>query len=374
MKSSIVSLVSCASYDPLVVQESVRQALSLQGGMTTFIKKGARVLVKPNALMAQDPATGIVTHPEVVRAVIRLLKEHGCSVLLGDSPSVFGKEISNVSFVYEKTGLTRVAKEEGVALVMFDKRLWRGKFPLTHWLGECDALVSIPKFKTHGLTIMTAGVKNLFGLVCGTYKTELHKNFFESHDFSQMLVELYETVRPALTIVDGVEAIEGNGPATSGQLCKPAVIAAASDCVALDSVLACVMGIDPLRVPTTRIAASRAIGVADMARIEVRGKQVKDVFIRPFILSSSSGLAYKLPRLLAPVVKMLIRYYPYVIHGRCVRCGACVRACPQKVVSMGTKQVAFDYRGCIACFCCQEVCPQAAIDTKKSFCARLLGL
>jgi uncharacterized protein (DUF362 family) len=121
-----------------------------------------------------------------VRAAIKLLKEIHCQIYVGDGPSVWGVQAENVDYVYEQSGIKKVCAEEDVELVRFDKRRWRGKFPMTTWIDDCEHLVSVPKFKTHEFTLLTGAVKNLYGLVSGTYKTELHKKYYQREEFSRI--------------------------------------------------------------------------------------------------------------------------------------------------------------------------------------------
>ncbi|MCU0652555.1 MAG: DUF362 domain-containing protein, partial [Candidatus Omnitrophica bacterium] len=275
--NSEISLVKCNSYEFSLVSASIRRAVDLLGGIEKFVQPASKVLVKPNLLMAKEPEFGITTHPEVVRAVIKILKEINCKVIVGDGPSVWGGFVENVEEVYAKTGIKKVCLEEQVELVEFDKRRMREKFPLTTWLDECDYFINLAKFKTHELTLLTGGVKNLFGLVSGTFKTELHKNYFDPEDFARVVVDIYAEAKPNLTIIDGILAMEGDGPATSGKLRKANVLLAGSDCVALDSVLASIMGIQPKDVLTTKIASQRGLGEANINAISILGEQLKDV-------------------------------------------------------------------------------------------------
>jgi len=370
---SKISIVKCDSYEPHAVEQGVRKAIELLGGITYFIRPGSRVLVKPNLLMSKGPEYAITTHPEVVRAVIRVLKEINCRVILGDGPSVWGDYIENVDEVYEATGIRKIAQEENVELVNFDKRRMRDKFPLTCQLDECDYLVSLPKFKTHGFTLISAGIKNLFGLVSGTYKTELHKNYFKPSEFAKILVDIYKEAKPALTIIDGILAMEGEGPGTGGSPRPLNLLLAGSDCVALDTVVAKIMGINPQAVLSTREAALRGLGEGNLERISIAGEDIDKLNIRPFVLPQSWGLD-KLPDVFKTLAKRLIKYWPYSLVAKCTRCGHCVKVCPGKCIKLTKKSIAFDYKKCIACFCCQESCPEAAIGVKKSLLARLIGL
>jgi len=323
--------------------------------------------------MAKEPEFGVDTHPEVVRSVIRVLKKIGCNIFLGDGPSVWGGQAENVDDVYEKSGMRRIAEEEGVSLVKFDRRRWRGKFPLTTWLDDCESFVSVPKFKTHGLTLLTGGIKNLFGLVSGTYKSELHKNYSEKSSFAAILADIYAQARPALTVVDGVIAMEGDGPATAGKLRQLGLVIAGADCVAIDSILALIMGIRPLDVLSTKVAAERGLGTADLASIEVLGEKIEDAIQEPFRLPATS-ITSRIPRPVLELVQGLIRFYPGIEAANCINCGACIEVCPEKLIRREKGKITVDYSRCISCFCCQEACASSAIKVKKSFFARLIGL
>ncbi|MDD5506493.1 MAG: DUF362 domain-containing protein [Candidatus Omnitrophica bacterium] len=394
--SAKISVVKCDSYEPLVVEQAVRRTVGLLGGITCFVKPGSRVLVKPNLLMSKGPEYAITTHPQVVSAVIHILKEINCRVLIGDGPSVWDHYVENVDRVYEITGIKKVARDEGVTLVNFNKRRMRDKFPLTAWLDECDYLINLPKFKTHGLTLISGAVKNLFGLVSGTYKIELHKNYFKRSDFAKILVDIYQEASPALTIIDGILAMEGEGPGSSGKPRQLDLLLAGSDCVALDTVMAKIMGIKHREVLSTKEAALRGLGEAELNRIKIEGEDIDSLNIRPFILPQASKLnniphAFKFilkwfirhcpsslrlrcTRCGKFILKYFIRHRPYPLRLRCTRCGHCVNICPAKCILLKKKGIVFNYKQCISCFCCQESCPAAAISVKKSILAKLMGL
>ncbi len=150
MRKPQVSLVKCRSYDTAEVESAVKRSVELLGGVEKFIKPEERVLIKPNLLTDARPEEGIDTHPEVVRAVIRLIKPLTKNIYCGDAPGVFeGKK--DIDRVYEVSGIRRVCKEEGIELVYFTQAKMKGSYPLTDWIDKCDRLISVPKFKTHGL-------------------------------------------------------------------------------------------------------------------------------------------------------------------------------------------------------------------------------
>lgn len=368
---SKVSIVKCNSYDAALI--FTKKAVQLLGGISAFVKPQSRVLVKPNLLLAMGPQYAITTHPEIVRAVIQMLKEIDCRVFVGDGPSVWGEQAVDVHRVYEETGIKEACAKEGAELVVFDKGRWRGKFPLTAWLDNCDYLISLPKFKTHELTILTAAIKNLYGLVTGVYKTELHKKYYASKEFAGILVDIYQEARPALTIVDAILAMEGDGPGTSGSLRDADFIIAGSDCLAIDSILALVMGLRPEDIPTNKEAKDRGLGRADLNSIGILGDGLEDIISTPFKLPKAT-LKKHIPRPLIELVKKFICFYPQLNHAACIRCQNCVKVCPEKIIRLKKGRIKIDYRRCISCFCCQESCPKSAISVKKSVLARALGL
>ncbi len=368
-----VSVVRCNSYSPDLIQEKVGRSIDLIGGISGFIKPGSRVLVKPNLLMAKEPVFGITTHPEVVRAVVKILKDINCKVFVGDGPSVWGNQAENLDNVYEKTQIKRICEEEQVELVRFEQKRWRKKFPLTTWLDNCDYLVNLPKFKTHNFTLLTGAIKNLFGLVWGIHKTELHKRFFDPDDFSKILVDIYQAAKPVLNIVDGVIAMEADGPATCGKLREANLLVAGSDAVAVDSILAVVMGLKPFDVLTIKEASKRGLGEADIKNITVLGEDLSEVVGEPFILPATS-LIHKMAPFIMGIAKRFIKYYPCLIYNNCIKCSACINACPNNAIHMKDGRVVFDYSKCVSCFCCQEFCPVSAIKVRKSVFAKLIGL
>ena len=383
MSKPQVSIVKCKSYQPEELTEKIRESLRLIGGIEKFIRPGAKVLVKPNLLMAASPDTAITTHPEFVRQVLRILKGINCKIYLGDGPSVFGSQMENIVKVYEQTGIREIAEEEAVELVTFDKRYIpptpegaQGYFPLAQYVKDCDYIVSIPKFKTHEYIILTGAVKNLFGLIPGTFKLECHKNFHQPERFAKMLLDVCAAVKPALSIVDGITGMEGNGPATSGSKRDIGLILAGSDPVAMDTVLAGIMNARPENIYTIKEALNRNLPGASLDNIDILGMSLERVVIRGFKLPDISiqrAILNNLPPFAANLLKKWLTFQPKIDTDTCQLCDACVNNCPQKTMSNKNGKIVIDYSQCISCFCCREVCPYAAIGIKKSFLARLLG-
>ena len=164
---SKVSLTRCESYESGEVRAAVKRAVDLIGGMGSFIKPGDNVLIKPNLLSASPPEKAVTTHPEVLRAVIRLVKASGGIPGVGDS---HGGSHHRMEAVYEKTGIGGVCDNENVKKLIFEKSKKINNIPIAAAALEADKIISLPKFKTHSLTVLTAGIKNMFGIVPGLYK------------------------------------------------------------------------------------------------------------------------------------------------------------------------------------------------------------
>jgi len=372
MKSKI-SIVRCATYDYPEVEKALRRAVDLIGGISNFIKPGSKVLIKPNLLMAKGPDFAIDTHPEVVRAVIRLLKEVDAKIYVGDGASVWPGQSNEMKVVYEKSGIQKVADEEGVDLVKFVNRRWYGKVLLTTWFSECDYIISIPKLKTHNYTVITGAIKNLFGLVPDRYKLELHKQYCSVEKFGQMLIDIYETVRPSLSIIDGIVAMEGDGPGTSGILRNLGLVLAGADAIALDSVMARIMGIKPLDVPMLKEGHKRKLGNIHLEDIEIVGEPLKDVSGKPFKFPNSFNM--KVPEVFQKFLfKIVVRFYPSFDRKKCVMCLTCVKTCPNNAITVYNDRLVLDYSKCISCFCCQESCPHSAIKVKRGIITRLMRI
>ncbi len=366
-----VSLARCRTYETLEVEAAVRRAVDAVGGIRAFIHPGERVLVKPNLLTDAAPEAGITTHPEVVRAVLRCIKAVTPHVVCGDAPSVWGKK-RDVDRVYEISGMRRVCAEEGVEMVYFNTPRLRGRYPLTDWLDKCDRVVSVPKFKTHGYTVLTAGVKNCYGFVVGMNKMKIHGEFPRPQDLCRVFVEIYELCRPHLTVCDGITAMQGEGPGSGGTLRPMELVAVSHDALALDIVLAQVMGLAPEDIPTNRVAMQRAAVRGKPLDVTVCGAPLSSFVVKDFVLPRTTFL-HRAPGWMLAVVKTLLRMRPVIDAGRCRVCGVCQKGCPGHAIANRDGRMVIDAQRCILCLCCQELCPHGAVSIKKSLFLRVIG-
>src|SRR3989344_3630853 len=195
-----VSIKKCLEYNQSEVDQAIRQALISLGGISQFVKPGQKVLIKPNALMGSSPEAAVTTHPSVISAVVREVVRAGGMALVGDSP---GNAHANVQKAMETAGIKKAAEEAGGRLVYFQQtgveqiKSPSGNrkikmIPIAKAVLEADVVINVAKLKTHGLTLYTGAVKNMFGAVPGFHKSYFHINCPNPADFAESIVDVYE--------------------------------------------------------------------------------------------------------------------------------------------------------------------------------------
>jgi uncharacterized protein (DUF362 family)/Pyruvate/2-oxoacid:ferredoxin oxidoreductase delta subunit len=371
--SFAVSIIRCVDYDRERTFSAIQQVVDLLGGIRAFVKPGERVLIKPNLLKASPPEAAVTTHPEVVRAVIRLVREAGGVPMVGDSPGM-----GDLRKVCGKAGILDVLQEEGAVLVELDDPVEvknSGKFQrfeIARAAYEADVIINLPKLKTHGMTTLTGAVKNLFGCVPGKRKVQWHFNTGVNHElFAVMLNELCALLKPRLTIMDAVIGMEGNGPG-SGDPRRIGLVIAGQDPVAVDVVSSGVLGVPPERLPLIRAAAAGGLGETRLDRISILGESLSNVKIRHFRLPPQTHLEWRLPEWARSSLKNAFTSKPVINSRLCIQCGICQNHCPQKAIECGQTTLEIRYRDCIRCFCCQEFCPQGAITVGRGWALKMV--
>ncbi|MBW1710569.1 MAG: DUF362 domain-containing protein [Deltaproteobacteria bacterium] len=322
---------------------------------------GKKVLVKPNALRASNPEQGIVTHHAVIRAIIEKLEESSpAEIIVGDNPGMMSYGANEKTF--QQTGLMEAAKghyrnigSEAVEVDFAPKFLDR--ISVSRAVLEADVVISVPKFKTHGLTIITGAIKNSYGIIPGALKAKLHQKTGEAVRFSEMLVEVFRLKVPDLCIVDAVLGMEGNGPA-SNDLRQIGQIMASDNAVALDATMARMMGLDPQGLPFLEMARQTGLGDYNADSIEIVGDLP---ILSNFKLPPK---ARTVPTGAGEFFASRIRLRPRADKELCTGCETCVEQCPVSALSMVNDFPEVDPELCIACFCCQEMCPEMAIQLR----------
>lgn len=384
MLKTIVSAYHCDNYNKDNVCNVVEKIVKSFGNISDIIKPNSKILIKLNLLSAYAPEQAITTHPEVVRAIIHIIRKAGAIPLMGDSP---GNLINGIEHVWEKTGMLQLAKEENVELVNFEtcgfvevsiqhptiKQIY-----VTKAIMYCDAIINLPKLKTHTFMGFTCGVKNFYGVIPGLKKVEYHKLAPTPKDFSYLLSEIYRMVKEKLlfTIVDGVIGLEGDGPSLNGHKRGYNIIAGSQDTVMLDVFMLNQLGfklknnifIEPLK--------NKKLGETDLQNMiyigdRVSGFNFSNTKLPVTKVKFLNILPAWLTKFIAKFGGNLFWIKPYIIEKKCVGCLQCVKSCPAKAITKpyGSITPVISKDKCISCFCCHELCTHKAIDIKQSLLA-----
>jgi uncharacterized protein (DUF362 family)/Pyruvate/2-oxoacid:ferredoxin oxidoreductase delta subunit len=371
-------LVFCSGYDEEEVEKAVRRGFEFFGGPRAICPSARRVLLKPNLLVGDPPEKAVTTHPAVFKAVAQVFLEAGFEVGFGDSP-IFG----SLESVAKKTGIASSARSLGVAMadfvsavsVEFPEGIQHKRFEIAKGVTEYDALVSLPKWKTHGLTRVTGAVKNQFGCVPGIRKGEFHYRIPDAALFSRMLVELTRLLRPAFFVMDAIVAMEGNGP-RNGRPRSMNLLAFSKDPVALDATLSRLVHLDPSLVPTCLEGEHLGLGTFQKESIEICGDPWELFERGDFVVSRVPSFPPR-KRLFLPFVRGAFLPRPVIRKGLCRRCGLCVEICPARPKALvwrdKTSYPLWNSGHCILCFVCQEACPFGALTVHVPLGRRILG-
>lgn len=368
-----VCLSACRTYDFGEVRSVLcRQFDALEVNGLLF--PGCRVVIKPNLVIKSKPEEAVITHPVVVAAAAVELKARGAgSVTVAESPG--GPYTPGLlRGIYQAGGYTELAQKYGFALNLdcayteFSapegrrSRLFTGINPIL----EADVVVNIAKLKTHGMMGLSAAVKNLFGTVPGLMKPELHCRFPERTAFAEMLVDLCCTLKPQLNLVDGVMAMEGNGPSGGTPRFVGALLASRNP-FAADVVCATLIHQTPEQNLILKLGMDRGVCPKNLEEIDLWGADPQALAVADFVQPDTKNVDFlmKVPAFLRPLATKLTTPLPRIRRAECVGCGKCAESCPQHTIQILDGKAEIQYKDCIRCYCCHEMCPKHVIDIKR---------
>lgn len=369
-----VSLIACENYEYNKVKKAIDESFINLGGIDKFIKAGDKVLLKINLLMKKKPEEATTTHPVFVEALIRAIQEAGGIVTIADSPGgLYNERV--LKSIYSFCGIADVAKRTGAILnydTSFEELAYpEGEliksFPIIRPVLDADIVITVPKLKTHGMTLYTGAVKNLFGTIPGTYKAEYHFRMQDKKDFCNMLVDLCQLVKPQLTFMDAIIGMEGNGP-SGGSPRKIAAVLAGENPYAVDLIAASIIGIKPDEVYTIANSIRRGLCPPKISNIIIEGDALEDFKISDYKLPDSKSVDFLegWPKFIQKRLNRWLSPKPVFIHELCIGCRDCEKNCPPKVIQMVDNKPYVNLNECIKCFCCQELCPKKAVEIKRA--------
>lgn len=381
-----VVLLKCEEYNVDIIEEKIRHGFELLGGdryLKSLIPQGSKVLLKPNLLSMEIPGSITVTNNVFFEAVIRVIKDYSQNISFGDSPG-FGDEFKaakscGLMDVAEKYGVKFEDFKDSVEVKLTDSILCRS-WKVARAPYEADVVITLPKLKTHAMAYYTGAIKNQFGCVPGTLKASWHTRMPDANNFSKMLLDLNTVVNTNFAILDGIVAMEGNGP-KNGKPHKLDTIIMGSSLSAVDSTSVRIIGYkDPLDIPALKEAYDAKWGTVLPQDIQILGEKIEDMVCKNFELCRKAGNFYFVSPGATRFLRNMITPNPILIKDKCIGCSRCYEVCPEKpkVISMVQKNgktiPKWNMENCIRCFCCQELCPKGAIETKYSTLGKILKM
>lgn len=361
-----IAVRKCSEYNLDEIVSLIREIYTTTMGPGV---RGKRVLVKPNILSDHDPAKCISTHPVVVEAMIRFLQEEGAVVVVGDSPAIHMS-----GFTPTKSGIADVCMRTGAEWINFtvnpvDKNLKKGKIKVASIVDRVDLIISLPKFKNHELVYFTGAIKNTLGLVPAFSKTKQHALHHDRDRFSELLVQLNETVTPAYFLMDGIMGMEGPGPAR-GIPVKLNVLIGSTNPLALDIIASRIAGYNPLVIPTSRIALNRQNWLLSIDDIVYDGLELSGIVKHDFKkipLSGFGNITVKFIMNRVSFARKLERRPVFLPHN-CTACHKCIKICPVQAIkpsASSRNHIMLTDKKCIRCYCCSEVCSDKAVEIRR---------
>ena len=247
---------------------ATRKAIELAGGLAGVVKKGDRILVKPNMSFNRAPEYGANTHPDVVTAVVDMVYKAGAKQVY-----IVDNTVEQARGSYDISGIENAGKSAGAKVILFNQRDTREiKIPSAQKLKsttihrlclECDAIINVPVAKSHNLTKLSLSIKNLMGLA-GEGRWRWHKNI------SKCLADFYSYVKPPVTIMDASRILLRNGP-SGGNLNDVKwtnMIIVSKDGVACDAYATTLFGMAPSDIGYIKECANRGLGITDPEQVK----------------------------------------------------------------------------------------------------------
>jgi uncharacterized protein (DUF362 family)/Pyruvate/2-oxoacid:ferredoxin oxidoreductase delta subunit len=347
-----------ATYDYETLKPKVYEILQTHG--LDRIKAGNTVLIKPNLLLAAPSQMAVTTHPLVVKSACEFALSMGARVQISDSPAMgaFRKIIKQGGYEEALTGLdVKIAPFEDSEKINIGNPF--GSIEVARDAVHADYIINLAKLKTHAQMLLTLGVKNMFGCIIGLRKARWHlRAGIDRRMFARLLVRLYESLRPDVTIVDGILALEGLGPGKGGKARELGWLVSGVNAHSVDKTICTLLGMRPADLAT--LEQAQLLGVFD-GEAHVTGHMR---IINDFELPELGPLTFGSDRFLRLSRRHLIQR-PVPNNRRCKLCGECWKICPAKVIAYNDRGIRIDYLNCIRCYCCVEVCPHGAILAKE---------
>ena len=250
-----------------------KEAVAAIGGMSRFVSRGDKVVVKPNIGWDRTPEMAACTNPEVVKALVELAQEAGAKSVI-----VIDNTTNQARRCYIRSGIQEAVKQAGGTMLFVDehrvKKMSLGGEWLKEWdivldVIEADKIINVPIAKHHSLCRVTLGMKNWLGGISGA-RNQLHQRIDEA------VVDLAAFFKPALTVLDAYRILVRNGP-QGGRISDTELretVVAGVDAAAVDAMGASFFELTPQDVPYLRMARERGLGRIDLEGLKIEKRKI----------------------------------------------------------------------------------------------------
>jgi uncharacterized protein (DUF362 family) len=307
MPNPTVILSRCNEYNPPRIAEALQKQFEFLGSIGKFVKPGDTILLKPNFIAPRSYRHATQTHPTVIIETARLLKDFGARPFVGDSPAW-----SNVFACVKALKLDEPLKKLSVPVKQLNKPKWHRigtketKVGISSVALDADVIINLPKFKSHQQLVATFAVKNMFGCVSGKQKALWHfTKGGNTDDFCQFLIDIYQFLNPALTIIDGVVAMDGPGP-IRGRTRPLGWLIGGTDPIACETICAKLIGLQPDDIPIIKTAKQTGFGCSDPNEIEIKGNDFPKDICTDFQLPKLIPIRFSLLHVCKSICKQIL--------------------------------------------------------------------
>ncbi len=375
-----VSACACGDYVPEHVQAAVDKLLGDLGGIEKFVKPNANVFIKVNLVRDMSPDKCGTTHPEVVIALVNRIAAVTQNIVVGDSSGGLYTKAA-MGAVYNKCKMTDVAARTCAKLnddfdfaVADINGVAVNKCEITNSFLNADVVINVTKLKTHSFAGYTGAVKNLYGLIPGLVKVEMHSRYPDLGDFCNLLcdIEQFASKKITLHVIDAVIGMDGDGP-TNGKPKYMGQLLASTNSYALD-VVAVKLFAEPFDMPLLQVARKRGLVSDDLNQIDFDFDSWNSNYIADFDIApvTSADTFLNMPKWVKKLAKKYLTKKVVTDTKVCKGCGKCALHCPAKAITVTDGKAQIAQNKCIRCYCCQELCPFDAVRFRKSLLYRFV--
>ncbi|MFH1839876.1 MAG: DUF362 domain-containing protein [Nanoarchaeota archaeon] len=330
------------------------------------INPGEKIILKPNWVGPGSSEDGITTDINLVIALANIIKKHKAIPIVAEAPGYdfnekaykvlkIKEKLKDIKFVYLRGAKTRKIKT---------KEKYLRNIEIPEVILDADKIINIPKLKTHVLSQLSIGMKNLVGIPPRKYRREMHV-----YNLDNTIPELCNIIKPDLTIVDATTMMHGRGP-VFGDVIKSNLIIAGTNVFAVDHACCKLLGVNPKDVRHIKKAMQRNL----VPKYEIEGKftpmNIDMPIDDPYMFMVR--IAYILDKIQSYITRKTFIGWLFQTWGvrieidknLCDQCGLCVEACPIDAIDLKNKTIIKKKCKEIKCLRCYKICPKKAVYLK----------